>query len=178
MRSSREAVILALVLVIPILIVVASIFGSFSRSNVALAAYKCDYVYPGVTVKCCDTITDDEGIEQRWCTLCDNTHPPSNCTPRYQDNSASGGGGDNQSVPRPPGTIEQPPTNVAPSTKTCPDGSAPDANGNCPPPTTNQQVAPPQNLASNNPQPEHHHHKGQDSTTKKDNDGGSQQAPS
>ena len=36
----------------------------------------------------------------------------------------------------PPPTNQQPPT-----TATCPDGSAPDANGNCPPPTTtnNQQ---------------------------------------
>jgi hypothetical protein len=52
------------------------------------------------------------------------------------------------------GAIEQPPTNLAsqPSTSqttTCPDGSSPDANGQCPPPTTtgNQN---PQSLNNNN----------------------------
>jgi hypothetical protein len=83
----------------------------------------------------------------------------------------------------PPAT---PPSNalLPPSTSqqtTCPDGSAPDTNGNCPSTsTTNQQIAPNQNLASNNLQPEHHHHKGsnlpgKESTSKKDNGGGSDQ---
>jgi hypothetical protein len=83
----------------------------------------------------------------------------------------------------PPAT---PPSNalLPPSTSqqtTCPDGSAPDANGNCPSTsTTNQQIAPNQNLASNNLQPEQHHHKGsnlpaKESTSKKDNVGGSDQ---
>lgn len=47
-----------------------------------------------------------------------------------------------------------------PTTNTCPDGSQPDANGNCPtspPPTaTNQQVTPPTTTTTSS----HHHHKG------------------
>jgi hypothetical protein len=67
-----------------------------------------------------------------------------------------------QGTPSPPppksatGTIEQPPTNLAPpqppstsQTTTCPDGSSPDANGQCPPTmTTGNQN--PQSLTNNN----------------------------
>jgi len=55
------------------------------------------------------------------------------------------------------GTIEQPPTNLAspqpPSTSqttTCPDGSTPDANGQCPPPPTTTGNQNPQSLTNNN----------------------------
>jgi hypothetical protein len=69
------------------------------------------------------------------------------------------------SSPAPSNAIP-PPSLTSPSQQqtitTCPDGSAPDANGNCPTTTTNQQLAPSQSFggsASNNndPTPEHHH---------------------
>ena len=61
--------------------------------------------------------------------ICDKTDPPSNCTPRFKEEFKN-------SVFAPPPS----------STTACPDGSAPDANGNCPPvtqgpkgpPSTNQ----------------------------------------
>jgi hypothetical protein len=64
------------------------------------------------------------------------------------------------------GTLASP--NAAPSPKTCPDGSTPDANGNCPSTNANQRLAP---LLTSPSQP---HHKGsnnlfggQKTTTKK-----------
>jgi hypothetical protein len=76
-----------------------------------------------------------------------------------------GGGGTPPTVQPPPAqgaVTEQPPTNVAPP-KVCPDGSAPDANGNCPTTTTNtnQQGG----SASNNNNPTSGHHKGSNQPT-------------
>ena len=74
----------------------------------------------------------------------------------------------------PPTLSPAPPTSEKiPATTTCPDGSQPDANGNCPSSTTttnNQQLVPPSSTPS-----EQHHHKGKnllsggESTTKKGN---------
>jgi hypothetical protein len=60
---------------------------------------------------CCAT---DPGTQQRWCTTCDNTSPPSNCSERYPVKVA-----DDPTAPTPRGTpplgeiapeAEQPPT--------------------------------------------------------------------
>src|SRR6476646_8336799 len=149
MRSSRKAVILGVIM----FLITMLIYSSFYRPNVVFAYY-------------CENFGD-------------RTDPPSNCSPRFREGRLN---------PTSPPTNELPPSQPpppknalppSPITQTCPDGSTPDAKGNCPTTKTNQQVAPSQSLASNNPQPEHHYHKGQDSTTKKDNDGSSQQqAPS
>ena len=41
---------------------------------------------PALTIICCQTETGvSSGIEIRYCTRCDNTNPPSNCTPRWMD---------------------------------------------------------------------------------------------
>jgi hypothetical protein len=170
MRSSRKAVILGVIM----FLITMLIYSSFYRPNVVFA-YSCEN-FGDRTVKCCQTDPDGKGA---WCTTCDKTDPPSNCSPRFREGRLN---------PTSPPTNELPPSQPpppknalppSPITQTCPDGSTPDAKGNCPTTKTNQQVAPSQSLASNNPQPEHHYHKGQDSTTKKDNDGSSQQqAPS
>jgi hypothetical protein len=89
--------------------------------------------------------------------------------------------------PPPASTLGPPPSTTAeqPPSTTCPDGSAPDAKGNCPSSSnTLQQISPDQGLASkndnnNNPQGDHHHkskdtnHLGQESTSKKGDNGGS-----
>jgi hypothetical protein len=66
----------------------------------------------------------------------------------------AGGSSTPPTVQQPPaqsGVTEQPPTNLAPpstsQTTTCPDGSSPDANGQCPTTTGNQN---PQSLTNNN----------------------------
>jgi hypothetical protein len=79
-------------------------------------------VVPGRT-ECCDF--DANG--KFWCTTCDDTQPPSGCTPRYPGRTAG---------------ETAPPTNLAPP-KVCPDGSSPDANGVCPPVTQGTPPLPP-----------------------------------
>jgi hypothetical protein len=140
--------ILEVVLVLP-LVAAAMVFSMSAMTLSDLAFGKktvteieC-YPQDGKT-RCCGSEVDDKLIYGytgvTYCTTCDNTTPPSNCTPSEKITKES-----QQPTtlpePGPPGTIEQPPTNVAPS-KTCPDGSAPDADGKCPPVTqgpTDQQ---------------------------------------
>ncbi|HET7147551.1 MAG TPA: hypothetical protein VFI73_03545 [Candidatus Nitrosopolaris sp.] len=56
---------------------------------------------PGPQVLCCQTETDSAtGISINWCTLCDDTEPPSNCGPRFQAH----GGGNPTVGPTQPGT--------------------------------------------------------------------------
>lgn len=88
------------------------------------------------------------------CAVNTQTGEFENCTPVYRHAPVIPGknlGG---------GTLASP--NSAPTPNTCPDGSAPDANGNCPTSTTNRlQSQPLTNSHSNNNNPKSsHHHKG------------------
>jgi hypothetical protein len=121
----------------PVIFVVMSLFAlaliwsSYSTPDYVFAKPKATrgnvhcYNFGDVTVKCCQAEYNDRGQETHiWCTLCDKTDPPSNCGPRWDDRARAG--------------LAPPP-----STKTCPDGSAPDANGNCPPVTQGPRESPP-----------------------------------
>lgn len=82
-----------------------------SASVVFAAAFVRDYYcipHGDGLVECCSEI---KGLQ--WCTICDDTKPPSNCGTRF---------------PEPLGVAPPPP-----STKTCPENTALDANGNCAP---------------------------------------------
>ena len=57
----------------------------------------------------------------------------------------------------PPPSALPSPTKQQTLTTTCPDGSLPDANGNCPTTTANQQSGSTSNNNNNNPQQGHHH---------------------
>lgn len=104
------------------------------------------------SVQCCQRSTDNK-IEITTCTDCNNTNPPSNCGPPYTVRGESG----NSTVG---GPVEQTPPPAA--VQTCPDGSALDANGNCPTsssPSSNQALPlpPPSTTTSSD-----HHHKRSD----------------
>jgi len=105
-------------------ITLAVFFGLYASSASVVFAlyYQCQEV--GTQVKCCAYIKG-----RAWCTICDNTQPPSNCGPRYPPNGITDGG-------------NGPPTNLAPP-KVCPDGSSPDASGVCPPVTQGTPPPPP-----------------------------------
>ena len=92
--------------------------SSYLISNSVFAATKgpieCTALSDHST-ECCQTTTEDDGIEITWCTMCENTDPPSNCSGRYQ--------GPLFDVAPPPST-----------TTSCPDlNQALDATGNCEP---------------------------------------------
>lgn len=88
------------------------------------------------------------------CAVNTQTGEFENCTPVYRHAPVIPGknlGG---------GTLASP--NATPTPNTCPDGSAPDANGNCPTSTTNQLQSQPftnghSNNNNNNPKSSHHH---------------------
>jgi hypothetical protein len=68
-----------------------------------------------LSVECCQDETDNKGITITWCTICNNTQPPSHCDPRYQNK-------ENPPVPpkSPPPIVNTEPPSVAPSNNTSP----------------------------------------------------------
>jgi hypothetical protein len=73
-----------------IVILTITIIGSSSLTNVlakgkvTMGPYNCEEVSD--FVNCCAVETGSDGIEITWCTICDNTNPPSNCSPRVMSN--------------------------------------------------------------------------------------------
>jgi hypothetical protein len=177
-----------LVIVVISLLVIALIYSSFSRSDVfakgvTRGSLDCTSGINGREV-CCQDETGSQGIVIRWCTVCDATSPPSNCSPRFNSGTVpitppkSNDGGspkDDGVLPQPPltppksndaqvsngsGPIQQtpPPPSTALQQTTCPDGSARDASGNCP--LVTQTPPSPalnnnNNNNNNNPTPDH-----------------------
>jgi hypothetical protein len=70
-----------------IVILTITIIGSSSLTNVlakgkvTMGPVNCEELTSD-SVHCCAIETGSDGIEITWCTVCDNTSPPSNCTPR------------------------------------------------------------------------------------------------
>ena len=180
-----------LVIVVISFVLVALIYYPYSRTHVVSATrgpLQCSKQNMGAfMIHCCQTETGRDGIEIRYCTDCDdfngygpqpNTHPPENCSPRYQVEPGSvnppTGPKSGEVLPQPPltppksndaqvpnggGPIQQtPPPSTALQQTTCPDGSARDASGNCP--LVTQTPPPPalinnNNNNNNNPTPDH-----------------------
>jgi hypothetical protein len=118
---------------------IALLFGVYSRSESQVFAaksvpgYTCEHTTTGLPAgktRCCGIDLRDTKI---YCTDCDDTQPPSNCSPRF-----TAGRNEGETAP---------PTNVAPP-KVCPDGSSPDANGVCPPVTQGSTSSLPSNTTT------------------------------
>jgi hypothetical protein len=95
-------------------------FGLYASSaSVVFASFVRDYYcvpHGNGKVECCSLIKGTQ-----WCTICDDTKPPSGCGERF---------------PEPMGVA--PP----PSTQTCPENTAVDAKGNCAPLTQGPKEPP------------------------------------
>ena len=50
----------------------------------------CDVVSGGQYVRCCQTYIQDNGGFKNYCTMCENTNPPSNCTDRFEVRNQAG----------------------------------------------------------------------------------------
>jgi hypothetical protein len=157
MPGSKEAVILVVIS----FLILALVYSSFSRPKVVFA-YSCEN-FGDRTVKCCQTDPDGKGA---WCTTCHKTDPPSNCSPRFREGRLNPTSPPTNELPP---SLPPPPKNAlppSPTTQTCPDGSTPDAKGNCPPTTIQKTQAPTSsgtdnqgqlNSNSNNNPPSVHH---------------------
>jgi hypothetical protein len=112
-----------LVLTVTSFVIVTLIFSLYSAPDV-FARIKYGNIIclggvgePGATigkVGCCQTQTDTKsGLEIKYCTICDDTQPPSNCGPRYEARASSQGSlspGGNTTIP--PSTGKLPPGNI------------------------------------------------------------------
>jgi hypothetical protein len=159
MYSIRATLVVAL-----LFLAVALIFGSYGRSDVfakskvTRSPIECDNLAnDNDVIRCCQTETDSKGIAIKYCTFCDNTAPPSNCTPRTQVSEIKLPTSDLPTVEQTPpkvlsgknlsslstSTIEEQPSTTLQQQKTttCPDGSTPDDKGNCP--TAENKTPPP-----------------------------------
>jgi hypothetical protein len=86
MRQGKEMDTKFTILLVTSTLLVASIYSSSSTFEVFGAIVKdivCSTSGDGKTVRCCGTEYDSKGnYAASWCTTCDNTNPPSNCTER------------------------------------------------------------------------------------------------
>jgi len=101
-----------------IVILTITIIGSSTLTNVlakgktTMGPLNCEEVSD--FVNCCAVETGSDGIEITWCTICDNTNPPSNCSPRVMSNpdrspdtsTPDGKGIDNDQIISPPKSNE------------------------------------------------------------------------
>jgi hypothetical protein len=189
MYNKRKILIVAL-----LFLSVALIFSSYVRSDVYAKSrvtrgpIECNNLADDELIRCCQTETDSKGVKITYCTVCDNTAPPSNCTPRTEARQIKLPPSDlatTELTPTVSPPKDYPPlttdnleklstTTLQPKTTSCPDGSAPDAKGNCP--TAENKTPPPpssdnlqlkggsesnsnnnDNNDNNNPTSDHHH---------------------
>ena len=168
MYNTRATLVVAL-----LFLAVAFIYASYGRSDVfakpavTRSPIECDNLAnDNDVIRCCQTETDSKGIEIKYCTFCDNTAPPSNCTTRTPVSELKLPPSDLPTVEQTPtvsppkvlsgknlsslstGTIEEQPSTTLQQQKTttCPDGSTPDDNGNC---STAENKTPPPSSSDN-----------------------------
>src|SRR4051794_8716980 len=98
-----------------IVILTITIIGSSSLTNVQAKGkvtrgpITCDEPLGG-KIGCCQTETGSDGIEILYCTVCDSTNPPSNCSSRTMSMPLSP---ESQSSPKGDSNLHQP--NLSPS---------------------------------------------------------------
>jgi hypothetical protein len=202
MPSSKNAVVLVVISFILVILIYSSVakFDVFARTKTEYTGCtKRDPTKSGATsaIECCWTNTE-YGKSGRitavysTCQTCEYDANGNKIDCRNTSPSRSTGlGNPPQSVgsAQPPSTpLPPPPSNAIPPpsafssptkqqtlTTTCPDGSAPDANGNCPPTTNTNQHG---ELTSNNNNPQQgHHHTGNNNHKGSKTDQGTTQPP-
>jgi hypothetical protein len=179
MPGSKEAVIVVVITFLSVVLIFNHSFSVLALPpntnpiSCHIISNSASASHPNGITECCQRVGTYVTFGS-WCTKCDNTNPPSNCGPRYCGEGncnpySIGPVGNSKSTPPPPPNALQSPSQQQQTTKTCPNGLAPDANSNCPTSTTNQSPPPPspQSLSNgnvtnnNNPtSSSSHHHKG------------------
>jgi hypothetical protein len=90
---------------ISLLLTLLSVAGIIASSVMAkekpLDQVICNPTVDGPYVKCCQTFIDDKDNLTVYCTVCDNTTPPSNCGERFPSGGAIEGG-NNEDIAAPP----------------------------------------------------------------------------
>jgi len=148
---SRILIMTAIIILTITIISSSSLTNVLAKAKVTKGPIECEKVIDYTThdyngqIECCQTETDSKGVEIKYCTVCDDTAPPSNCSPREQVREIKSLLSDLPAVERnptvspprdhPPLATENlqqlPTTTLQQQTELCPAGSAPDAKGNC-----------------------------------------------
>ncbi len=157
---NRILIMTAIIVLTITIISSSSLTDVLAKGKVAKGPIECNLIPNSDLIQCCQTETDSKGVEIKYCTNCDDTVPPSNCTPRFQSAyrtlpSDLPAVEQNPTVSptrdHPPLTtdnLEQlPTTTLQQKTELCPDGSALDAKGNCS--TVENKIQPPPSSDNN-----------------------------
>jgi hypothetical protein len=142
MPSSKEAVILGVIVLLTVTLILSSSykFDAFALRQHVKTDVKCYHPPddPTTLYRCCYSEYDsDNGLPknfQTWCKNCNDEEGSLVCGNWYPSTSTHNPSPPSAGVKQPPPL--QPPKKAPPlSTEqtTCPNGSAPDANGKCPP---------------------------------------------
>lgn len=77
--QSNILVIIAVTLIVTIIFVTPTINVNAEPNN---QSYGCNYIPGSGTIGQVECCTLEASTDTVWCTTCDNTHPPSNCSER------------------------------------------------------------------------------------------------
>ena len=116
--SSRKPITFVVISFLAIALILNSSyrFDVFAKPKLTRGPISCaPLINDDRLVRCCQTQTDSAGLELTYCTFCDNTNPPSNCSPRTKPLRE-----------QPP---EQPPKSLPPVVTTEPPSVAPPPKG-------------------------------------------------
>jgi hypothetical protein len=98
-----------IVICMTFLLTALSIAGTISLNvnakDNAVGSYRCFPQDDGETVLCCQLFQGDNKDHKWYCSYCDNTSPPSNCSPRFE---ARNGVGEDIAVPPTEGVSDDP----------------------------------------------------------------------
>jgi hypothetical protein len=175
MPSSIEAITLVIISSLFVIVIYSSVAVKFNAFGQYDSYEHCVYKgqYPPVddlswSSNCCWYKNTDTGVLAKAtppimvCQICKGVGFQKQCSPANQRVIAIRPAGPQQpppASPPPPGsTLGPPPSTLSqqqqpPTTTLCPNGSTPDANGNCPSSNTIQQIAPLTSTPSNNTTP-------------------------
>src|SRR6266516_4001675 len=79
-----KAVVFVLTSFLTVVLICSLASTSYARINSGpIICLKMGYQTTIDKVGCCQKQTDNQGIEINYCTICADTHPPSNCGPRF-----------------------------------------------------------------------------------------------
>ena len=83
-RRSLTFVVISVLIVALVYSSLPKTYVTFASQSSSITPIKCEVADNPAFVECCQTSKRGPGdIEIHWCTMCDNTDPPSNCGERY-----------------------------------------------------------------------------------------------
>lgn len=80
---SKYKIAIFMVLIVTLCLYSLNSINVMAKEKPLEQTYDCNVLSGGQYVQCCQAFTQEDGSVKMWCTLCENTKPPSNCTERF-----------------------------------------------------------------------------------------------